>query len=233
MSEPVLPRGTFTLVFPPGTFAAEQPPNLLWPWITPPSHPAELPSVQSHPSSCSPACVPWNVPIPELLETAGTSPCSFPAALAVSSPFHPQRFAWNTGKKLPLQGLLWSFLGVGREKVFLRGFEPFQLTLHPEQATANPKPSEFSEPAQPCPASQHLPAFGFPSFSMFQIGFFLLVLGGRCGLNWFGEWLCGWLSPGNSACKKGEREPLSLLLATGIVSAQERGTLVLFLCSLH
>lgn len=141
MSEPVLTRGTFTLVFPPGTFAAEQPPNLLWPWITPPSHPAELPSVQSHPSSCSPACVPWNVPIPELLETAGTSPCSFPAALAVSSPFHPQRFAWNTGKKLPLQGLLWSFLGVGREKVFLRGFKPFQLTLHPEQATANPQSS--------------------------------------------------------------------------------------------
>lgn len=43
-----------------------------------------------------------------------------------------------------------------------------------------------------------------------------------------------WMAqPRKFSMQKKGRGNLSLLLATGIVSAQERGTLVLFLCSLH
>lgn len=92
---------------------------------------------------------------------AKLGPCSFPGAVSVFSPFHIERFAWKTGKKLPLKGLLCSLLGVGREKVSLRLFKPFLLTLHPEQATAKTHPVDFRA-LLTCSTKSWLSAF--PSF---------------------------------------------------------------------
>lgn len=105
---------------------------------------------------------------------AKLGPCSFPGAVSVFSPFHIERFAWKTGKKLPLKGLLCSLLGVGREKVSLRLFKPFLLTLHPEQATAKTHPVDFRA-LLTCSTKSWLSAFGFPSSHTSQIGLFFVA----------------------------------------------------------
>lgn len=159
----------------------------LWLWLPHPWQPAELP-VQSQPVPPALHVLPGHVPTtfppraPGTLERRpGRQPSPAPAApqcsVCVLSPLHTERFAWKTGEKLPLKGLLCSLLGVGREKVFLRLFEPFWLALHPQGATAKTHPvdSELSEPAQPSHGSQHLPAFGFPSSHTSQkLAFFFL-----------------------------------------------------------
>lgn len=97
-----------------------------------------------------PCMFPGPVPTPSLRRRLERRPgrepsgaCSSPGAVSVSSPFHIERFAWKTGKRLPLKGLLCSLLGVGREKVFLRLFEPFWLALHPQRAPARTYPVDF------------------------------------------------------------------------------------------
>lgn len=197
---------------------------VLWLWITHPSHPAELLPLQPHPGPS--ALHVFHGMFPSLSSWRRLErPCSFPGAVAVFPLFTLKALLGRLGKSCHLGGYCVVDWG-GEGKGFPEGF----LNLFSSLCTQNKLQQTLRGQSSLNLLNQAL-VLSISKLLVFLPPFFLVVScspeGRRCDFK-----LCGSLSPGNTASKKGERGHPSLLLAPGIGSAQE-GVALLLLCSLH